>query len=176
VTTCRDSHGGIVTQNEEFIHVVDRIQNVVEVFNSRNNDRTTYDLTTGTGTGTGVDAACSSKSIVDDPNLPKNDPSPDLGTITPDGKYIMIGFRGPAPITVAHSSQGSCPGVGIVEITEGGRSGKLVNVIRTTNEIDTPHLSQLFQEEPNTHAPNEAISIRLLWRTKCKAKTHERRN
>ena len=142
-TTRRDSHGLIMTQNEEFIHVVDRIQNVMEVFNSRNNDRSTYDLTTGSGTGTGVDAACSSKSVVDDPNLPKNDPTPDLGTITPDGKYIMIALRGPAPVSVAHSAQGSCPGIGIIEITENGGSGKLVDVIRTTNEIDTAPLNPI---------------------------------
>lgn len=28
-------------------------------------------------------------------------------------------------------------GVGIVEITEGGKSGKLIDVLRTTNTVDT---------------------------------------
>ena len=35
-----------------------------------------------------------------------------------------------------HSAQGSCPGVGIVELTEGGARGKLVGVLRTTNTVD----------------------------------------
>jgi len=140
LTTRRDSHGGIVTQNGDFVHFADRIQNVVEVFNSESNDHSSYDLTTETGTGTGADGACSSKSVVDDPDLPKNDPSPDLADITPDGTYMMIGLRGPSPVTVAHSAQGSCPGVGIVKITDGGRSGKLIHVIRTTNKIDTAPL------------------------------------
>jgi hypothetical protein len=67
--------------------------------------------------------------------LPTNDPAPDLLHMTPDGKYLLIAFRGPAPVTVAHSAQGSCPGVGIVELGNGGRSGKLVDIIRTTNTV-----------------------------------------
>jgi len=61
---------------------------------------------------------------------------PDLFDVTPDGKYFMVAFRGPVPVSVAHASQGSCPGVGIVEITEGGRSGRLVDVLRSSNTID----------------------------------------
>merc|ERR1712150_203711 len=34
-------------------------------------------------------------------------------------------------------AQGSCPGVGLVEITESGKSGKLVGVLRTSNLVDT---------------------------------------
>ena len=46
-----------------------------------------------------------------------------------------------------HSAQGSCPGVVIVELTEGGASGKLVGVLRTTNYVDTSGAGA-----PNSHA------------------------
>jgi hypothetical protein len=47
----------------------------------------------------------------------------------------MIAFRGPAPVTAAHSSQGSCPGVGVVKLKPNGKFGKLVTVLRTTNDL-----------------------------------------
>lgn len=33
----------------------------------------------------------------------------DLLQATPDGRHIAVAFRGPAPVTVNHSAQGSCP-------------------------------------------------------------------
>ena len=51
--------------------------------------------------------------------------------------YLAVAFRGPAPVTVAHGAQGSCPGVGLVELSSDGMSGKLVDVLRSTNTIDT---------------------------------------
>ena len=86
--------------------------------------------------GRGV-GACAAKSVSDDPGLPGNDPAPDLLERTPDGKYLMVALRGPAPVTVTHSAQGSCPGVGIVALTDGGASGRMVGVLRTTNTLDT---------------------------------------
>jgi hypothetical protein len=38
---------------------------------------------------------------------------------------------------VTHSAQGSCPGVGIIEVLDGGASGRLAGVLRTTNTVDT---------------------------------------
>ena len=34
------------------------------------------------------------------------------------------------------SCDGSCPGVGIIELTNSGASGKLVTALRTTNTVD----------------------------------------
>ena len=65
-----------------------------------------------------------------------NDPAPDLMELTPDGKYFVVSFRGPKPVSVSHAAQGSCPGVGIVELSEDGMSGKLVDVLRATNTVD----------------------------------------
>ncbi|MCQ8186228.1 hypothetical protein [Parvularcula maris] len=135
VTTRRDAHGVAVTTDGGYIHNVDRIQNVVEVFDTQTGTRTSYDLTSANGQGSGF-GACFEKSVRDDAGLPVNDPAPDLLERTPDGKYLMIALRGPAPVSVQHSAQGSCPGVGIVELLNGGSSGRLVGVLRSTNSVD----------------------------------------
>lgn len=102
--------------------------------------RTTYDLTSADGLGNGL-GACAAKSVTDDALLPSNDPTPDLMERTPDGKYLMVALRGPTPVSVTHSAQGSCPGVGIIELTAGGAMGKLVGVLRSTNTLDTAPVS-----------------------------------
>mmetsp|Transcript_27182 Transcript_27182/g.32137 ORF Transcript_27182/g.32137 Transcript_27182/m.32137 type:complete len:626 (-) Transcript_27182:326-2203(-) len=138
VTTRRDSHGVAATLDGKYVHIVDRIQNNVEVFDTSTYQRTTYDLVSMDGQSGRAGAAgpCYTRSVIDDASLPLNDPAPDFLEITPDGKYLMIAFRGPVPVTVGHTAQGSCPGVGIVKITNGGRSGKLVDVLRSTNVVD----------------------------------------
>ena len=136
-TTRRDAHGMIPTLDEKYLHVADRIQNTMEVFDVATETRLTpYDLTSANGDGSGGDGACAAVSVTDDPALPTNDPAPDLMGLTPDGKYIVVALRGPAPVTVLHGAQGSCPGVGMIELTDGGKSGKLVSVLRTTNTTD----------------------------------------
>lgn len=131
-TIRRDSHGAAVTVDGKYLHVVDRIQNVIEAYNTRSFQRWVFPLTT---LWTGSDAACQDYSVDDDPNLPTNDPAPDLMEETPDGKYLMIALRGPAPVSVPHSAQGSCPGVGVVRLGRSGKFGELVTVLRATNTI-----------------------------------------
>lgn len=136
VTTRRDAHGAATTVDGVYVHNTDRVRNVVEVFDTRTiGARHTYDLTSADGQGGGA-GPCLATSVTDDVTLPLNDPAPDLLQATPDGKYMAVAFRGPAPVTVNHSAQGSCPGVGIVELAPGGGSGRLVAVLRTTNTID----------------------------------------
>ena len=76
-----------------------------------------------------------------DPNLPGNDPAPDLIEPILDGKYLVVALRGPIPVSVAHAAQGSCPGVGIIELLDDGASGRLVGVLRTTNTVDNSPMS-----------------------------------
>eukprot|EP00808_Paulinella_micropora_P022730 g60375.t1 len=139
VTTRRDSHGATRTVNGKYVHVTDRIQNDVEVFNTETLERSSYDLISASGKGGRTELAgpCYAHSVLDDPNLPLNDPASDLLDRTPDGKYLVVALRGPAPITVNHAAQGSCPGVGIIELSKDGKSGKLVDVLRSTNTVDT---------------------------------------
>jgi hypothetical protein len=136
VTTRRDAHGMARTLSGSHIHNVDRIQNNVEVFDTTTLARTTYDLTSANGQGSGL-GACAAASVTDDLGLPGNDPAPDLMDTTPDGKYLVVALRGPTPVSVTHAAQGSCPGVGIIEVTDGGASGRLAGVLRTTNTVDT---------------------------------------
>ena len=138
-STRRDAHGLGPTIDGKYVHINDRIQNVIEVFDAETYQLVnTYDLVSADGKSgrAGPSGPCRAVSVTDDSNLVLNDPAPDLMTISPDGKYFVIAFRGPAPVTVPHASQGSCPGVGIVEITENGKSGRLVGVLRTSNTVD----------------------------------------
>lgn len=138
VTTRRDAHGVVATIDERYVHTGDRIRNNVEVVKTmgRSKRKETYDLTSANGTGRGI-GPCADASVRDDPGMPLNDPAPDLISRSPNGDYLFIAFRGPAPITANHAAQGSCPGVGVVRLEEGGKSGKLVAVLRATNTIDT---------------------------------------
>ena len=133
-TTRRDAHGATITTDGRFIHNVDRIQNNVEVFSTRGMRRIgTYDLTTRNGGNGRKGGPCAEASVADDPNLPGNDPAPDLLEATPDGRFLVVALRGPAPVTVRHAAQGSCPGVGIIRLLSNGRRGYLKGVLRTAN-------------------------------------------
>lgn len=140
ITTRRDSHGMALTLSGSYVHTVDRIQNNVEVFDTSTLLRTTYDLTSEDGQGNGL-GACAAVSVTDDNALPSNDPAPDLLEPTPDGKYLVVALRGPVPVSVTHAAQGSCPGVGIIELLDDGASGRLAGVLRTTNTIDSASVS-----------------------------------
>ena len=141
VSTRRDAHGMARTVDGAYIHNVDRIQNIVEVFDTANQTRIgTYDLTSGNGRGNGK-GACADKSVTDDAGLPGNDPAPDLMGMDPNGNYLVFAARGPAPVSVTHAAQGSCPGVGIIKLDKGGSTGQLAGVLRTTNPVDTAPVS-----------------------------------
>jgi hypothetical protein len=134
-TDRRDSHGMVRTPNGAYVHIVDRIQNLIEVIHSapQSKHSATYDLLSADGQGGGV-GPCEDVSV---PGLPSNDPAPDLMDVDPNGRYLFVAFRGPVPVSVSHSAQGSCPGVGVVELENYGKRGHLVTVLRSTNTIDT---------------------------------------
>jgi len=141
-STRRDGHGMARTVSGSYIHNVDRVQNTVEVFTASgtggmNAHVGSYDLTSSDGTGADSNGACSTTSVTDGGAIAINDPAPDLMDTTPDGKYLVVALRGPSPVTVHHSAQGSCPGVGIIELTNGDAKGNLKAVLRTTNTTDT---------------------------------------
>jgi hypothetical protein len=45
------------------------------------------------------------KGFTDGTNLPEDDPFPALLEKTPDGLYLAIAFRSPAPVTFAHTTK-----------------------------------------------------------------------
>ena len=141
ISTRRDAHGATRTLSGKYIHNADRIQNIVEVFSTKEGKMervATYDLTSKNGKGKGT-GPCAAFSVTDDPNLPGNDPAPDLMEASPDGKYLMSAFRGPAPASVLHAAQGSCPGVGVIKLLANGKRGKLATVLRTSHS--TPDIA-----------------------------------
>ena len=125
-STRRDSHGIVVTRNKKYVHTFDRVQAQAYVIDTSTNQGSfSYSMRDGN--------VCQAFAVKDDSNIPANDPSPDIVEATPDGKYLAVGFRGPAPVTFSHTTQGSCPGVGIVQLLENGKKGKLITLLRTTN-------------------------------------------
>ncbi len=145
ITTRRDGHGMIETLDDRYVHVVDRIQNTMDVFSTQTLQRVGgYDLVSADGQSgrAGTAGPCEAAGVTDGATvssgnaLVTNDPAPDLMGVTPDGKYIVVALRGPTPVTVNHGGQGSCPGVGMIELTDGGASGKLVSVLRASNTTD----------------------------------------
>lgn len=132
--TNRDAHGVGVTrqrQNQsQFLHQFDRVRNVVESFDLRTLERTTYSLTTANGSVDGPPGqACGTTAGAQG----SNDPTPDLWDLSPDGTRFYTALRGPFPLTVSHAAEGSCPGLGIVQLRAGGKNGALVHVVPTTN-------------------------------------------
>lgn len=101
----RDAHGMVVSGKE--LHQFDRIRNVVEVFKmeapwDQLQPDSTYDLTASGECGT------------TDGTTKTNDPTPDLGDVSPNGETIYMALRGPMPLTISHAAAGSCPGLGII--------------------------------------------------------------
>ncbi|MBI5776307.1 MAG: hypothetical protein HY444_02865 [Nitrospirae bacterium] len=69
-----------------------------------------------------------------------DDPAPDLMDAAPDGSYVFLALRGPSPLTgndkAVNNAVGSTPGVGVVKVIGGGRSGEFVGVGRVSNMKD----------------------------------------
>ena len=69
-----------------------------------------------------------------------DDPAPDLLDVSPDGAYVFLGTRGPNPLTgndkSVNNAQGSTPGVGVIKVTDNGKSGEFVGIARITNMKD----------------------------------------
>lgn len=69
--------------------------------------------------------------------LAPNTPAPDLAESAPSGDLVFVAFRGPTPLSGdPHIATGSTPGLGILEVLEGGRNGRLVGLVRLTNVGD----------------------------------------
>jgi hypothetical protein len=135
----RDAHGFGLTASRTYLHQFDRVLNNVEVFHAGTGARNTYSLTTagvcGTTQGANYDSANPTVRVADGhPNAVPvyNDPSPDLLDLSPHGNRFYVALRGPNPLSVAHAAAGSCPGLGIVELSSDGKSGVMTHVIPAT--------------------------------------------
>ena len=63
-----------------------------------------------------------------------DDPTPDLLAVSPNGSHAFMSLRGPNPLTAdPHVSTGSTPGVGVLRVTRGGRSGVFESIAPVSN-------------------------------------------
>ena len=60
--------------------------------------------------------------------------APDLSDVAPTGDLVFVALRGPTPLSGdPHNARGATPGLGIIRVAEGGRSGELAGIVRFTN-------------------------------------------
>jgi DNA-binding beta-propeller fold protein YncE len=111
-----DAHGAVLTRDDRYLWVGDRARN----------------------TATVVDTA--TDEIVGEVPLSgqaSDDPAPDLFDISPSGDRIYAALRGPNPLTGnapgVGNAVGATPGLAIIRVTQGGRSGVLQAVIPVSN-------------------------------------------
>jgi hypothetical protein len=110
-----DAHGMVLTRRSRYLWQFDRLGNAAQVFDARR------DPPRHIG---GVDLTAPGLSA---------DPTPDIADLSPGGDRIYVALRGPQPQTGAHASAGDTPGLGIVSLRGGGRTGALTHVLRTTS-------------------------------------------
>ncbi|MDO8547427.1 MAG: hypothetical protein Q7R68_08695 [Nitrospirales bacterium] len=106
-----DSHG-MVGIGGKYLWSGDRHLNLIDVYDTSNGN-----IKAGTITLAGDVSS---------------DPAPDLMDAAPDGSYVFVALRGPNPLTGNHkdanNAVGSTPGVGVIKVEGGGKSGKLVSI------------------------------------------------
>jgi hypothetical protein len=111
-----DSHG-MVARGSSFIWVMDRHANAAEIISVESGAR--------------VNTVQLAGSLSDDP-------APDLVDIAPSGNRLFVALRGPTPLSGdPHIATGKTPGLGIIELADGGRTGALTTIVRVTNVDDT---------------------------------------
>jgi hypothetical protein len=109
----RDSHGMVVTGDGDYLWVMDRHADLVEVLRVSN--------------GAHVRTIPLNGALTDNA-------APDLADAEPGGNLAFVALRGPTPLSGdPHNATGSTPGLGILQVTEDGRNGRLIRIVRLTN-------------------------------------------
>lgn len=116
-TQFSDSHG--LTGVGRYLWNVDRAGNMIEIFDSMSN------------------LSVKTLQLV---GSHSDDPAPDLIDFAPDGTYAFVNLRGPYPLTGNHkdfdNAKGSTPGVAVIKVLDGGKTGELVGISRLTNMVN----------------------------------------
>jgi hypothetical protein len=108
-----DAHGVATTKRGKYLWVSDRAGNRVVVIE------------------TATDEVVNEFSLA---GAVSDDPSPDLLVLSPQGDRMYSGLRGRLPLSGdPHASTGSTPGVGVIHVLDGGRSGELRSIARIAN-------------------------------------------
>jgi hypothetical protein len=113
-----DSHG-MVAVGGKYLWSGDRHLNLIDVYDTGNGN-----------IKVGTIALAGSVS---------NDPAPDLMDAAPDGSYVFVALRGPAPLTGnnkdVNNAVGSTPGVGVIKVEGGGRSGTFAGIAPISKKV-----------------------------------------
>jgi DNA-binding beta-propeller fold protein YncE len=108
-----DSHGVALTKHGRYLWVADRSGNRILVIKTAN-DKVVGELSLA--------------------GAPSDDPSPDLLDVSPRGEYMFVSLRGALPLTGdPHASTGSTPGVGVIKVRKGGKTGVFEAIARIAN-------------------------------------------
>jgi hypothetical protein len=133
-----DSHGAALTKHNSYLWVADRGRNFISVVDTVTDlvvnaiDLQPWLRLTGT------------ERVVPTPEMLQNsghcghfspDPTPDLLALSPEGSHMFMTFRGPNPLSGdPHVSTGATPGVGVLKITQSGRSGVFEAIAPMSNK------------------------------------------
>ena len=152
----RDAHGMDISPTHPYLYQFDRIQNNAEVFdidkiindpNATLSEQAEAHAATIDLTGSGLCIGDPAPFVNQDGEGYEfnDDPAPDFLDISPDGRMILVAFRGPHPFSVKHASLGSCPGLGVVTLEGDGSTGTLTHVFRTflSDATGTRNLSDI---------------------------------
>lgn len=162
----RDAHGTMISHSHRFLYQLDRIQNIMEVFDVAkivNDSRATLSEQADAHVGT-IDLEGSGVCVGEgEPFVNQDgagyqhndDPATDSATLTPDGRLI-VSLRGPNPVSVKHAALGSCGGIGVVTLEGDGSTGKLTHVFRTflSDATGTKNLSDIHMAIVRIKGPN----------------------
>jgi hypothetical protein len=108
-----DSHGLVVTGGGSHLWVMDRHADVVEILNVASGARVATLPLNGALTANAA---------------------PDLTDASPDGSVVFVALRGPTPLSGdPHNAVGATPGLAILDVTDGGRGGRLRTIVRLSN-------------------------------------------
>jgi hypothetical protein len=113
-----DSHGVAASGENRYLWVMDRHADVAEIIDARS--------------GRWVNTVNLAGEVSDNP-------APDLVDRAPGGDRLFVALRGPVPLSGdPHNATGSTPGLGVIQLTHGGRSGRLMAVVPMTNALQQP--------------------------------------
>ncbi|MGH2947603.1 MAG: YncE family protein [Solirubrobacteraceae bacterium] len=108
-----DSHGATLTKRGRYLWVADRSGNRIVVVDTQTDE------------------------VVEELSLTgplSDDPSPDLLDVSPSGNRVFASLRGSIPLSGdPHASTGSTPGLYVIRVTRGGRSGEIESIRRIAN-------------------------------------------
>ncbi len=108
-----DSHGMVLTGSGRYLWVMDRHADVIEILATADDGHLRQVPLNGALT---------------------DNAAPDLVDAAPAGNLVFVALRGPTPLSGdPHNARGSSPGLGVVEVLDGGRNARLAAIVRLTN-------------------------------------------